>query len=208
GCRLFSAGGKGSFRAATESTKCFAFQRFASILAPGECNLPRAMPMTHPNHFSRCGLFLLLTVLSMVPHNVSAESERPASVEKPGLEPILGYIAKTWDTLTRSMEDCTTVVDPKLAENSVLYLPAGMPIPTQVAELEHRCHIQVKALPHKISGPGQVDTSQLPPGLLYLEHRYVVPGGRFNEMYGWDSYFIVRGLVQDGRVDLAKGMIE
>jgi len=144
----------------------------------------------------------------MVPHNVSAESERPASVEKPGLEPILGYIAKTWDTLTRSMEDCTTVVDPKLAENSVLYVPAGMPIPAQVAELEHRCHIQVKALPHKISGPGQVDTSQLPPGLLYLEHKYVVPGGRFNEMYGWDSYFIVRGLVRDGRVDLAKGMIE
>jgi len=29
----------------------------------------------------------------------------------------------------------------------------------------------------------------------------VVPGGRFNEMYGWDSYFIVRGLLQDGKID-------
>ena len=27
-------------------------------------------------------------------------------------------------------------------------------------------------------------------GLLYLPRPYVVPGGRFNEMYGWDSYFI------------------
>ncbi len=27
-------------------------------------------------------------------------------------------------------------------------------------------------------------------GLLYLPHSYVVPGGRFNEMYNWDSYFI------------------
>jgi hypothetical protein len=27
-------------------------------------------------------------------------------------------------------------------------------------------------------------------GLLYLPKPYVVPGGRFNEMYGWDSYFI------------------
>jgi alpha,alpha-trehalase len=37
---------------------------------------------------------------------------------------------------------------------------------------------------------------------------FVVPGGRFNEMYGWDSYFIVLGLLQDGRTSLAKSMID
>ncbi len=37
---------------------------------------------------------------------------------------------------------------------------------------------------------------------------FVVPGGRFNEMYGWDSYFIVLGLLQDGRVDLAKSIVD
>jgi alpha,alpha-trehalase len=37
---------------------------------------------------------------------------------------------------------------------------------------------------------------------------YVVPGGRFNELYGWDSYFIVLGLLQDGRADLARGMAD
>jgi alpha,alpha-trehalase len=37
---------------------------------------------------------------------------------------------------------------------------------------------------------------------------YVVPGGRFNELYDWDSYFIVLGLLQDGRVDLACGMAD
>ena len=37
---------------------------------------------------------------------------------------------------------------------------------------------------------------------------YVVPGGRFNELYGWDSYFIVLGLLQDGRTDLARGMAD
>ena len=47
-----------------------------------------------------------------------------------------------------------------------------------------------------------------PPGLLYLANRYVVPGGRFNEMYGWDSYFIIRGLIEDKRLELARGMIE
>jgi alpha,alpha-trehalase len=37
---------------------------------------------------------------------------------------------------------------------------------------------------------------------------YVVPGGRFNELYCWDSYFIVLGLLQDGRTDLARGMAD
>ena len=27
-----------------------------------------------------------------------------------------------------------------------------------------------------------------------------MPGGRFNEMYGWDSYFIVLGLLRDGEL--------
>ena len=44
------------------------------------------------------------------------------------------------------------------------------------------------------------------PGLLYLPRPYVVPGGRFNEMYGWDSYFIQAGLIEDRRIDLAKDM--
>ena len=37
---------------------------------------------------------------------------------------------------------------------------------------------------------------------------YVVPGGRFNELYCWDSYFIMLGLLQDGRTNLARGMAD
>ncbi|GJQ20309.1 MAG: hypothetical protein HBSIN02_06640 [Bacteroidia bacterium] len=37
---------------------------------------------------------------------------------------------------------------------------------------------------------------------------FVVPGGRFNEMYGWDSYFITLGLIHDGRIDLAQSMVD
>jgi alpha,alpha-trehalase len=144
----------------------------------------------------------------VLPAGLAADDELQSAAPK-GLEPILTYISKTWDTLTRSMQDCSTVVDPKLAEHSVLYLPADMPIPAQVQEMQQRCHVQVKALPQKITGPGQIDTSKLdPPGLLYLQQKYVVPGGRFNEMYGWDSYFIVRGLVRAGRLDLARDMVE
>ncbi|MFP6560710.1 alpha,alpha-trehalase TreF [Paraburkholderia sp. B3] len=39
--------------------------------------------------------------------------------------------------------------------------------------------------------------------LLPLPYRYVVPGGRFNEIYYWDSYFIMLGLEASGRHDLS-----
>jgi len=126
-----------------------------------------------------------------------------------GLKPILSYIATGWDTLTRSMNDCSTLVDSKLAAKSILYVPADFTVPDNVRALEIKCNIEIKPLPKVIHGPGQVDTNAFyPHGLLYLEHPYVVPGGRFNEMYGWDSYFIIRGLVQAGKLDLAQGMIE
>ncbi len=61
----------------------------------------------------------------------------------------------------------------------------------------------------KIDHVGDVTVADVPrEGLLYLPHPYVVPGGRFNEMYGWDSYFIVLGLVADHRTDLARNIIE
>ncbi|GAA5926388.1 hypothetical protein JCM1841_007002 [Sporobolomyces salmonicolor] len=37
---------------------------------------------------------------------------------------------------------------------------------------------------------------------------FVVPGARFNELYNWDSYFISLGLLADGYVELAKGIVE
>ncbi|KAJ4145210.1 hypothetical protein LMH87_004065 [Akanthomyces muscarius] len=36
---------------------------------------------------------------------------------------------------------------------------------------------------------------------------FVVPGGRFNELYGWDSYMESLGLLVNDRVDLAKAMV-
>jgi len=125
------------------------------------------------------------------------------------LSTIRAYISSAWDTLTRSMTDCKTVVDPKLPDATVLYLPAGFAVPPAVQKLQQDCKVKVQNLPVAIHGPGEVDTNTFTPhGVLYLEHPYVVPGGRFNEMYGWDSYFIIRGLIRDGRVDLARGMVD
>jgi alpha,alpha-trehalase len=106
------------------------------------------------------------------------------------------------------MTECNTVVDPKLSEASVLYLPAHFPVPATLHDVQERCKVEVRELPLSITDAGQVTTNITPPGLLYLENSYVVPGGRFNEMYGWDSYFIVRGLIEDKRIALARGMVE
>lgn len=43
--------------------------------------------------------------------------------------------------------------------------------------------------------------------LLPLRFPYVVPGGRFREVYYWDSYFTMRGLIANGRVDLAQSLV-
>jgi len=40
-----------------------------------------------------------------------------------------------------------------------------------------------------------------------LPRPYVVPGGRFREIYYWDSYFTMLGLVQSGRRDLTQDMV-
>lgn len=43
--------------------------------------------------------------------------------------------------------------------------------------------------------------------LIRLPEAFVVPGGRFREIYYWDSYFTSLGLVRDGRLDLVEGMV-
>ncbi len=124
-------------------------------------------------------------------------------------ETIETYIHNGWDTLSRSMTECKSLVDPKVNAPPLLYLPLGTPTPPELLRLRSQCNIQIAHLPHRIVHLGDVKESEIPhPGLLYLPNRYVVPGGRFNEMFGWDSYFIILGLLRDGRVDLARGMVE
>lgn len=50
---------------------------------------------------------------------------------------------------------------------------------------------------------GAVNSSALPVG-----HRHVVPGGRFREIYYWDSFFTMLGLVRDGETALATGIVD
>src|SRR3954454_5095925 len=162
-------------------------------------------PFQTPRRSVRILLVLALLTVCLVP--TRSLTQTPA--DDRGLKPILDYISSGWDTLTRSMAECQSVVDPKIAAPSVLYLPAGFQEPDAIKGLSGSCNVRVEHLPTPIHRLGEIDTSNFnPPGLLYLPEKYVVPGGFFNEMYGWDSYFIIRGLLRAGKLDLARGQVE
>ncbi|WP_323156684.1 trehalase family glycosidase, partial [Pseudomonas oryzihabitans] len=52
------------------------------------------------------------------------------------------------------------------------------------------------------SSAGQYDS------LLPLPKPYVVPGGRFREVYYWDSYFTMLGLAESGHWDKVQDMVD
>ncbi|MEX2157634.1 MAG: alpha,alpha-trehalase TreF [Gemmatimonadales bacterium] len=52
------------------------------------------------------------------------------------------------------------------------------------------------------------DSADARSSLIPLPNPYVVPGGRFREIYYWDSYFTMLGLVASGRTDLVRSMLD
>lgn len=58
------------------------------------------------------------------------------------------------------------------------------------------------ALTRNADDPGQHSS------LIPLPHAYVVPGGRFREIYYWDSYFTMLGLAASGHVDRVQDMVD
>ena len=152
--------------------------------------------------------FPLLLALAVFQLTAIVPAQQPTTSGQ-GLSGILHYISDGWNTLTRSTAQCASVADPKLKSATVVYLPADYPTPSSLQALQGKCAVSIEHLPKPIHNLGEIDVRSIrPQGLLFLENPYVVPGGRFNEMYGWDSYFIIRGLLRAGRVDLARDMVE
>lgn len=52
------------------------------------------------------------------------------------------------------------------------------------------------------------DVALLNASRIPLPKKYVVPGGRFQEIYYWDSYFTMEGLLAADRHDLAKSKVD
>lgn len=138
-----------------------------------------------------------------------------------------------WDGLTRRIDAegleiiCSDTKNRSADHNPRIYIPFDQDeiyeYYKQVAESRSHLKLQVERLPKEIT-PEYVKSINDRPGILTLAMRkefdhvakkqvwrgvpFVVPGGRFNEMYGWDSYFETLGLLIDGRTELAQNMVD
>lgn len=134
-----------------------------------------------------------------------------------------------WHALTRRMDKNmidTIALDTKIQDSPRIYVPVRekeqYDYYKRISEERPDLQLDVQYLPDKIT-PEWVVSVNKKPGLLALAMNkvrdpetgeftfqgvpYVVPGGRFNELYGWDSYMESLGLLVDNHVELAKGMV-
>lgn len=162
----------------------------------------------------KCVIFISILSVSISAYSFPASTRAQQSdiATTAQLQAVQQYIKKSWQTLARSNAKLAlAVVDPKFKSNNRDRWPVYVSRIENIGEVEAGlrramsqsdfARIELRHLPDNIAEIKE-------PGLLYLPRPYVVPGGRFNEMYGWDSYFIQVGLLRDGEIELAKDMIE
>jgi alpha,alpha-trehalase len=138
-----------------------------------------------------------------------------------------------WDGLTRRIDGSNIEKvgrDPKDWTDDPrprIYVPRGAPEQyeyyTRVANERPEMRLDVQWLQENCGDDGYVRDLNKAPGLLAIAMEeytdpvtgkkdlrglpFVVPGGRFNELYGWDSYMESLGLLINDRVDLVKAMV-
>lgn len=138
-----------------------------------------------------------------------------------------------WDALTRHIDGSAIEVagkDPKDWTDDPrprIYIPRGAPEQyeyySKVAVERPEIRLDVCWLPKVITSESVRDMNSKP-GLLAVAMEkqvdpstgettlkglpFVVPGGRFNELYAWDSYMESLGLIVNEKVHLAKAMVQ
>ena len=127
-----------------------------------------------------------------------------------------------WDGLTRSLDEEgleKLLIDSKSkTEKPIIYVPFSDDFGLEYyRKIASKFDLKVVQLPEIIS-PEYVSSINDEGGILALAlktekekivgYPFVVPGARFNEMYGWDSYFENIGLLIDGKLELAQSMVE
>jgi alpha,alpha-trehalase len=137
-----------------------------------------------------------------------------------------------WDNLTRRIDGSNVAKvgrDPKDWTDDPrprIYIPRGAPEQhayyTRIAQEHPEMRLDVVWLAENCDDEVYVRDLNKAPGLLAIAMEdittepgkpdfkglpFVVPGGRFNELYGWDSYMESLGLLINDRVDLVKSMV-
>jgi alpha,alpha-trehalase len=170
---------------------------------------PERLAVMRGKSNARLGLLVLLVGASL---SLRAQPVAPPAFPTPErIGEVRKYIKEGWTTLTRSVRDLPAAApDPKMKAHRGAWT-------VYVSPREDRKRVEtVLASQLDAAGRAQIVLRTLPAGgaritehgLLYLPYPYVVPGGRFNEMYGWDSYFILVGLLRDEEVARAREMTD
>ena len=140
-----------------------------------------------------------------------------------------------WQNLTRRLDSSLIDVaakDPKdrsANPTSRIYVPFKRPEQykyyQEIARKNPNLKLDVQQLPEGEIDPEYVESLNNRPGILALAMKpdtsdlksgetslrgleFVVPGGRFNEFYGWDSYFCALGLLEVGRVSQVEDIVQ
>lgn len=137
-----------------------------------------------------------------------------------------------WDGLTRridgsviekvGLDEKDWTADPRPRIYVPLNVPEQYNYYNQVAKERPEVRLDVQWLPQELTVENMKALNSKP-GLLavamerYTDEKtgkqglrglpYTVPGGRFNEFFGWDSYMMSLGLLLSDKVDLAKSMV-
>jgi alpha,alpha-trehalase len=139
---------------------------------------------------------------------------------------------KFWKNLERRLDESLIEVaaaDPKDRTgrpSTRIYIPSEaseqFAYYKEVAKRRPEIRLDVQLLPEMITHEYYRAINHKP-GILALEMEqittpngekqmrgvpFIVPGGCFNELYNWDSYFIALGLLLDGKIDLVKGLVQ
>jgi len=161
---------------------------------------------------ARKDFLFLITVLLLISSPLALSESAPDKASADQLRGIQKYIKQSWHSLTRSSTQLAKAApDPKFKPMANGRWPVYVSRRENIKNIEQTLRAQMS--PEDFAAieirqlPGNVAEIQ-EHGLLYLPYPYVVPGGRFNEMYGWDSYFTQVGLARDGEMELARNMTD
>ena len=188
------------------------------------------MSRTKPHVFRLALAFALLALVACAPATIQPRGEPPAASaaiarnETPDLASPALFAAVQQASLfddQKTFADARPLRDPGAIEADFLamrdaprfdlaaFVQANFDVPAHVATSKVKIG---RTLAAHIDGlwPQLTRTDPTPQpydSRLALPRPYVVPGGRFREMYYWDSYFTMLGLVESGERERARDMV-
>lgn len=109
-----------------------------------------------------------------------------------------------WDVILQAYDNASTA--PNFSLQSFVYAHFDIPTPVAVKGIETLPDMQ-GYIEHMWQVLARQPDQSRQDSLIPLPYDYIVPGGRFREIYYWDSYFTALGLIEAGHKHMAQEML-